>query len=175
MMDILYRYLLVVIACAAMLAGIQIPNLVDQYEKRIDAHLREVKANLKPYQDIAGKYFGGSLDQLIQLHRKSEVKAFQDEGGAIEQMVRRKLRFEADLADMQASLPVKVFRIVFSGDRELIDETLRQYTYAVPLTQDALFAGAAAAAIALALTELLLALARYASRAAMGAYRRRFS
>ncbi len=175
MMDILYRYLLIVIACVAMLAGIQIPNLVDQYEKRIDAHLREVAANLKPYQEIADKYFGGSLDQLIQLHRKSEVKAFQDEGNAIEQMVKRKLRFEADLADMQASLPVKLLRIVLGGDRELMDETLQQYTYAVPLNQDALVAGAVATAIVLALTELLLALARYISNAAIGAYRRRFS
>lgn len=175
MIDILYRYLLIVLACAAMLAGIQIPNLIDQYEKRIDAHLREVKANLKPYQEIADKEFGGSLDQLIQLHRTSGVKAFQEEGSAIEQMVLRKLRFEADLADMQASLPEKIFRVVFSGDRELIEETLQQYTYAVPLNQDAVVTGAATAAIVLALAELLLALARYVSGAVTGAYRRRFS
>ena len=49
-MEILYRYLLIVIACIVMLMGIQIPNLVDQYEKRVDAHLREVTVNLKPYQ-----------------------------------------------------------------------------------------------------------------------------
>jgi len=167
MMDILYRYLLIVLACIAMLAGIQVPNLVDQYEKRVDAHLREVTINLKPFQDIANKYTGGSLDQLIELHRKSGEKAFQDEGNAIETMVKRKLRFEADLAAMQASLPVKVFRIAFSGDREMIDETLMQYTYAVPLNQDALLAGAAAAAIILVLTELLLAVARYVSGAVM--------
>jgi hypothetical protein len=174
-MDILYRYLLIILACMTMLAGIQIPNLVDQYEKRVDAHWREVTANLKPYQEIANKYTGGNLDQLIELHRKSSEKAFQDEGLAIAEMVKRKLRFEADLAAMKASLPVKVFRLAFSGDRELMDETFQQYTYAVPLTQDALLAGAATAAIVLVLTELLLALARRVSEAVMVRYRSRFS
>ncbi len=174
-MDFLYRYLLIVIACAAMLGGVQIPNLIDQYEKRIDAHLREVNANLRSYQEIANKYFGGSMDQLIELHRKSDQKAFQEEGKAIADMIARKQRFEADLAAMQASLPVKIFRLVFHADRELLDETLAQFTYAAPLSPDALMSGAAAAAIALALTELLLALTRRVSDAAGGAWRRRFS
>lgn len=174
-MEILHRYLLIVIACIALLAGIQIPNLVDQYEKRIDAHLREVIANLKPYQEIANKYTGGSLDQLLELHRRSAEKAFQDEGNAIAEMIRRKLRFESDLAALQTNLPMKVMHILLKGDRELIDETLGQYTYAVPLSQDALLAGAATAAIILALTELLLALTRLVSDAVIGAYRRRFS
>ncbi len=174
-MEILHRYLLIVIACIALLAGIQVPNLVDQYEKRIDAHLREVVANLKPYQEIANKYFGGSMDQLLELHRKSNEKAFQEEGNAIAEMMRRKLRFEADLAALQTNLPMKVLHILLQGDRELIDETLGQYTYAVPLTQDALLAGAATVALTLALIELLLALTRYVSEAVTGAYRRRFS
>ncbi len=175
MMDFLYRYLLIVIACVALLAGIQLPNLVDQYQKRIDAHLREVTANLKPYQEIANKFTGGSLDQLIELHRRSSEKAFQDEGVAIAEMIKRKLRFESDLAMLQASLPVQVVRILMKGDRELIDETLAQYTYSVPLTQDALLAGAATAAIILVLTELLLALARRVSDAVVTAYRRRYA
>jgi hypothetical protein len=166
-MDILYRYLLIVIACMTMLAGIQIPNLVDQYEKRIDAHLREVIANLKPFQDVANKYTGGSIEQLIEVHRRSSEKPFQDEGNAIAQMVQRKQRFEADLAELQASLPVKVINVLLRGDRELMDETLAQYTYAVPLTQDALLAGAAAVAIVLVLIELLLVLVRHISGAVM--------
>ena len=163
MMEILHRYLLIVLACIAILAGIQVPNLVDQYEKRIDAHLREVIADLHPYQVVADKYTNGSLQQLIALHRQSAQKPFQEEGNAIDNMVKRKQRFEADLAAMQASLPVQIYHIALHGDRELILETLQQYTYSVPLTQDALLAGAAAVAILLALTELLLALARAVS------------
>ncbi len=174
-MEILHRYLLIVLACMAMLVGIQIPNLIDQYEKRVDAHLREVVANLKPYQEVANQYTGGSLDQLIELHRKSTEKAFREEGNAIAEMIKRKLRFEADMAELQGSLPAKIVHVLLRGDRDLIDETLAQYTYAVPLNQDAVLAGAATVAIILALAELLLALTRYLSEAIGGAYRRRFS
>ncbi len=161
--NILYRYLIVVVACISLLIGLQIPNFVDQYEKRVDAHLREVTINLQPFQQIANKYFGGDLNKLIALHRNSTEKAFQEEGTAIEKMMQRKLRFEADMALLQASLPVKALNVLLHGDRELIDEALGQYSYNVPLNQDALVFGAGVAIVILILVELLLALARHAA------------
>jgi hypothetical protein len=161
---ILYRYLIVVVACIALLLGLQAPSFVDQYQKRIDAHLREVSVNLQPFQDIANKYFGGDLNKLIELHRNSSEKPFQEEGAAIEKMVQRKLRFEADLAALQVSLPLKALTVLLHGDREMIDEALGQYSYNVPLNQDALAFGACVALFILLLVEGLLALARYISK-----------
>ena len=164
MTDFFYRYLIVIVACLALLIGLQGPNFIDQYEKRVDAHLREVSINLRPFQLIADKYFAGDLNKLIDLHRSSGEKPFLEEGAAIEQMVQRKLRFEADRAALQTSLPIKAFRVLFHGDREMIDEALGQYSYAVPLNQDALLFGATFALLILLLLELLLALARRISR-----------
>lgn len=160
MTDILYRYLLIIVACVAMLIGLQIPNFVDQYEKRVDAHLREVTVNLQSFQDIANKYFGGDMHMLIELHRNSVDKPFQEEGAAIEKMVKRKLRFETDFAAMQTNLPQKALHVLLHGDKEIMDEAFGQYSYAVPLNQDALTFGAVAALILLLLVESLLALAR---------------
>jgi hypothetical protein len=164
MTDILYRYLIVIVACIALLIGLQFPNFVDQYQKRVDAHLREVTVNLQPFQDIAAKFFGGDMNKLLELHRNSAEKPFQEEGAAIEKMVQRKLRFEADLAALQTSLPQKALHVLLHGDQEMIDEALGQYTYAVPLNQDALIFGAGVAVVILMLVELLLALARFALR-----------
>lgn len=164
MTDILYRYLIVIVACIALLLGLQVPNFVDQYQKRVDAHLREVTVNLQPFQDIAAKFFGGDMNKLIELHRNSSEKPFQEEGAAIEKMIQRKLRFEADLAAMQTSLPQKALHVLLHGDQEILDEALGQYSYAVPLNQDALIFGAGAAVIILMLVELLLALARLTLR-----------
>ncbi len=160
MPDFFYRYLIVIVACLALLVGLQVPNFVGQYEKRVDAHLREVSINLRPFQAIADKYFAGDLNKLIALHRSSGEKPFQEEGAAIDKMVQRKLRFEADLAALRTSLPLKAFRVLFHGDREMIDEVLGQYSYAVPLNQDALLFGATFALVILIQLELLLALAR---------------
>jgi hypothetical protein len=160
MTAILYRYLMIIVACISLLLGLQVPNFVDQYQKRVDAHLREVSVNLQPFQDIANKYFGGDMNKLIELHRASSEKPFQEEGAAIEKMVARKLRFEADLAALQTSLPMKALHVLFRGDKEMRDEALAQYSYAVPLNQDALVFGACSALVILLLAELLLALAR---------------
>ncbi len=164
MTAVLYRYLMIIVACISLLVGLQVPNFVDQYQKRVDAHLREVSINLQPYQEIANKYFNGDMDKLIELHRNSEVKPFQEEGLAIAKMVARKLRFEADLAALQTSLPLKALHVLLHGDREMLDEAMGQYSYAVPLNQDALVFGACAALAVLLSIELLLALARLTFR-----------
>lgn len=160
MAAVLYRYLMIVVACISLLIGLQVPNFVDQYQKRVDAHLREVNINLQPYQEIANKYFNGDMNKLIELHRNSGVKPFQEEGLAIANMIARKQRFGADMASLQTSLPLKALHILLHGDREILDEALGQYSYAVPLNQDALTFGACSALAALLLVELLLALAR---------------
>jgi len=161
--DFLYRYLIVIIACISLLLGLQVPNFVDQYQKRVDAHLREVTINLRPFQEIAAKYFGGDLHKLIELHRNSTEKPFQEEGVAIEQMLERKLRFEADLAALNVSLPEKAWHVMLHGNREILNEVLAQYSYAVPLNQEAIMFGAVASMTILLLVELLLALARFIS------------
>jgi hypothetical protein len=156
----LHRYLLILVACVALLTGLQAPNLLDQYEKRIDAHLREVTANLQPFQDIASRHFGGDMGRLIAAHRASNEKPFQEEGAAIEKMQQRKTRFEAELAALHAALPSRLAHALFDGDKEIIDETLAQYTWTVPLTRDALVVGGVLALAVLLALELLLAIVR---------------
>ena len=164
MANILYRYLIVIIACISLLIGLQIPNFVDQYQKRLDAHLREVTVNLQPFLDIAIKYFGGDMGKLIDLHKTSTEKPFQDEGAAIEKMLARKQRFEADRAALNTSLLLKALHVLFHGDREIRDEAINQYSYAIPLNQDALEFGASVVLLILLLVELLISLIRVAYR-----------
>lgn len=157
MAEIFRRYLTVVVACIGLLIGLQLPSFVDQYEKRVDAHLREVLANFQPIQEVANKYTNGSIEQLIEMHRKSDKKAFQDEGTAIENIYQRKLRFEAEAAALKTSLPYKILHVLFHYDRDILDETISQYSYTVPLNQDALIVGAVGAVVMVLALELLLA------------------
>ena len=160
-MSILYRYLMIIAACVSLLIGVQIPSFVDQYQKRVDAHLREVTINLQPFQEIANTYFGGNLGKLIELNLRNNAKPLQEQGAAIALMVKRKSRFEADMAALQTSLPMKALHVLFNGDREMIDEALGQYSYTVPLNRDALLFGAAASLLILLILELLFALSRF--------------
>lgn len=157
-MSFLYRYLLILIACGALLLGIQVPNFVDQYQKRLDAHLQEVQTNLKGYQDIADRDFGGSLDALIRKHKDSDDATFRDEAAPIESMYLRRVHFEAQRSALQASLPQQAWYLLLHGDRELLSETWASYSFAVPLNGLALLSGFGLAALLLIVVEILAGL-----------------
>ena len=49
-----------------LLLGIQVPNFVDQYSRRIDAHYQEVSENISGFQSTADLLFSGDLEELIR-------------------------------------------------------------------------------------------------------------
>lgn len=157
-MNLIRRYIMVLCVGIALLFGIQIPNFLDQYEKRIDAHLREVTRNLSYYQEIATKHHAGSLYSLIASHKSSANQSFKEEGTAIENMYNRKRRFEMDQAAMNAGLLWNSIEAVRQGNRELLQETIDNYSYAVPLNQDAIVAGVAVSMTTIFLVESLFGL-----------------
>ena len=159
-MSVVYRYLMIIIACASLLIGLQVPSFVDQYQKRVDAHLREVIVNLQPFVEIATKYFDGDMEKLLALHRNSEALPFKEEGKAIEQMLQRKTHFEAELSALNTALPQRALHVLLHSDEQLREEALAQYSYTVPLDIPALSFGAGAAIAVLLIVELLLALLR---------------
>ncbi|MEQ1917252.1 MAG: DUF2937 family protein [Gallionella sp.] len=159
-MSVIYRYLMIIVACVSLLIGLQVPSFVDQYQKRVDAHLREVIVNLQPFVEIATKYFDGDMEKLLALHRNSEALPFKEEGKAIEQMLQRKTHFEAELSALNTDLAHRALHVLLHSDQQLREEALAQYSYTVPLNQDALLFGAGAALVSLLLVELLLALLR---------------
>ena len=159
-MSVIYRYLMIIVACVSLLIGLQVPSFVDQYHKRVDAHLREVIVNLQPFVEIATKYFDGDMEKLLALHRNSEAQPFKEEGKAIEQMLQRKAHFEAELTALNTDLPHRALHVLMHSDQQLREEALAQYSYTVPLDIPALSFGAGAAIAVLLIVELLLALLR---------------
>jgi hypothetical protein len=85
---------------------------------------------------------------------------FQAEAGAIERMYKRKRRFEAEAQAMKTGLPQRLVHIALQGDREILGETLDQFSATVPLNQEALIMGGGAALLMLLMIELLLQLLR---------------
>jgi hypothetical protein len=159
-MSVLLRYVMIVIACICLLAGMQLPHLADQYAKRVDATLREVTINFQPFLIIANQHTGGNVEALIAMHRQSNVAAFKAEGDAIERMYQRKLRFEGEAKALQTHLPGRLWHVAFRADPDLREQTLIQYNATVPLTQDALISGGVVALVMLLLLEAAMAAGR---------------
>lgn len=159
-MSVLLRYFMIVVACVFLLAGMQLPNLADQYAKRVDATLREVTINFQPFLIIANQHTAGDIEALIALHRQSNVAVFKAEADAIERIYKRKQFLDAERKAMQTHLPGRLWHMLIRADADLREQTLLQYSATVPLTQDALIAGGVVALFMLLLLEGAMALGR---------------
>ncbi len=161
----IYRYVLIILACATILYGIQVPNFVIQYEQRLDAHYNEVQHNLSGFQKVADEQHGGSLEALIDKHRNSRDATFRSEADAIQSLKDRFDFFSNEKHAMQGSLLGKVMHLAGQGQSELIRDTFRQYSFSVPLNSSAIISGLVAVVIVLLIVETLKGL--------MGRVRRR--
>ncbi|MBN2397188.1 MAG: DUF2937 family protein [Deltaproteobacteria bacterium] len=155
-MRVLYRYFLILVACTAVLLGIQIPNFVDQYEKRLDAHFIEVEQNLRGYQEIADRHYDGSIQALIKRHEESKDGATREEAEPIRRMHERYLGFRNEKRLLDTGLAGKIAFIAVRGNRELIRETHASYSFTIPLNREAVMSGTLSAAFVLIMIELLM-------------------
>jgi Protein of unknown function (DUF2937) len=80
---ILDRIILVV----SVIAAGCIPSFIAQYRQRLGGRLDQVLHDLAPFQEIANRYHGGSLQALIKHHLDSTDNTFHAEGAAIQAMV----------------------------------------------------------------------------------------
>jgi hypothetical protein len=153
-------------AAAALLVGIQVPNFVDQYAKRLDAHFIEVQTNLKPFQDIADQFHAGSIEALIRKHEQSDDLTFRAEGAAIEKMYRRFQHFVLEKREMEAPLPQQVAFIVMRADPDLVEETRTSYSFGLLLDRTAVLVGLVCMLTVAILLELFAWLVRALTRPA---------
>ena len=159
-MSLIPRFLLLCLAVASVLVGIQAPNFVVQFEKRFDAHLIEVRNNLAPFEYIARRFHQGDLEALVAHHERSPDPSFQAEGAAIRGMRDRLQRFEQEKLQLQTDLPRKLAWVARQADRDLVDETRRNYSFGLLLDQQAVIAGLVFMLIVVLVFELLAATLR---------------
>ena len=149
------NYLRLIVFALGLLIGIQLPGFVDQYVKRVDAHLIEVSRNFAGFQEIADKYFGGDVEALIAHHVASADQAFHDEARSIREMYARLALLRAELAALKGSLAQQILHVAFHPNKEILDETRAAYTYTVPLSPPAVICGVALGALLAMLVEAL--------------------
>lgn len=168
----LYRYSFVIIACIALLIGMQAPHFLTQYQQRLNAHLTEVQANLAGFQMIADTYFDGDLEALIAHHVQAEDPIFKEEAVALRSMYQRQQRFLSQQQALQVSYPKQLWHLLVHADHELRQATIAQYSLAVPLSMQALATGAIFMLAVLMLVDLLkVLLLRLVGRRPRNAYK----
>ena len=143
--SLLKTYSRLFIFAGGLLLGIQVPNFVDQYERRIDAHYLEVSANISGFQSTADLLFSGDMQALIAYYEASNDLVFESDAQSIRSIVDRFIRISAEREAMSGSAIAAAMHVILSADDEFVDETFDQYGYTVPLNMLAVEWGLASA------------------------------
>ncbi|MGQ4275829.1 DUF2937 family protein [Pseudidiomarina sp. E22-M8] len=137
----IYRYFILCLAAAALLMGIQAPNLLAQYQQRLAAQYAEAMVYYQQYQAIADTYYNGQISGLIEAHEENQQPAFQEEAKIISNLVQRVQTFEQQQRYFQADYPTQLWSLAWRHDEELMTGTLEHYSFNVPLNQQAIATG----------------------------------
>ncbi|PXF29093.1 hypothetical protein WH50_22715 [Pokkaliibacter plantistimulans] len=151
-------YLRLMVFAVGLLLGVQVPGLIDQYQKRVDAHLQEAGQNLQAFQLTADKYFKGDLQALIQHYADSDDPVFQADSVSVRAVYQRYQVFTAEQRALQQPWYGVTWHMLVAANRSLLQETLNQYSYTVPLTPSAIGWGVAVGFLASFLIELFVLL-----------------
>ena len=140
-MKLIKDYARLIIFSAGILIGVQVPNFVDQYTKRVSAHYLEAKMNFSGYQQTADKHFGGNIEALLNHYASSPDLVFKDDANNIKQIYNRQQGFLAELKALDASLFKKIFHVMVYADNAVLRETITEFSYTVPLNHEAIICG----------------------------------
>lgn len=140
-MSKIHHYISMLIFTAALMVGVQLPNFVDQYVKRMEAHLNEAQIQFDEYLKIARLSPGGSIETLIKKHENSLDSTFRAEAEPLKKSIQRKKFYEEELKALQGSFWSQSWHVLTAADREILKDTYVSYTANVPLNINAAICG----------------------------------
>ncbi len=134
-------YLRIILFCGGLLIGIQIPAVVDQYAKRIDAHLTEAMYAFVGFQKTADRYFEGNIQNLIKHYNSSDDAVFENDAANIFLISNRVSHLKAEQAALNQSTLMRTAHVLFFPDNKVFQQTLEQYSYMILVSPQALVWG----------------------------------
>lgn len=137
-MRIIREYLRLAIFAIGLLCGVQIPAFVDQYQKRVDAHLLEAQQNLAGFKLTAERYFEGDIEKLITHYRNSTDSVFKRDAENVQLIFEREQSLQAQWDNLSAGIIKRAYYLLTDHNPQILQETISQYSYTVPLNPSAL-------------------------------------
>lgn len=151
-----HHYSSMILFVAAVMVGVQVPNFVDQYVKRVDAHFIEAKANFHVYKGVANRLHDGSIEELADRYRASSDPSVQAGAEAIEQSLARVHALDDERMALQGNLWQQLIAMAKTRNWRLLKDTYRSYSAGVPLNLEAGICGLLAGVLACVFFELVL-------------------
>lgn len=116
-------YLRLLLFTLGLLLGVQVPGFIDDYAKRVDAHRLEAAQNIQGFQQTAGQFFNGSLEELVRHYRSNSDPVFQRDGENLDRLMRRARMLDAEWQAMQGPWYARAWHMLRAPNHELLMET----------------------------------------------------
>ena len=134
------------------IAGVQLPEFIQQYTQLINGRLAEAQFHLSKFQLVADQHFDGNLTQLTTRYRDNSDPAIQQMGQTIIELSDRAEHFEAQIDLLsQHSYLERLYYFIINIDYHSATLVAEQYVLALPLTIEALLTGLVSATLLLLL------------------------
>ena len=154
-------YLRLLLFTFGLLAGLQVPGLIQDYSQRVEAHLFESREALDGFRQTAERFFKGDLRALVRHYRTSDDPVFNSDANSIESLLARNQMLEKEWQALQGPWLSRTWHVLVQADPQLRDETLKGYSYQVLLVPEAIGWGLGAGfVLALVVESLLLLVGR---------------
>ena len=139
-----------------LLLGVQVPGFIDDYAKRVDAHRLEAAQNIQGFQQTAGQFFNGSLEELVRHYRSNSDPVFQRDGENLDRLMRRARMLDAEWQAMQGPWYARAWHMLRAPNHELLMETYASYSYQVLLKPEVIAWGLGCALLVAWIAELIV-------------------
>lgn len=151
-------YLRMMLFALGLLAGVQIPGLIDLYYQRLDARLQQASLSLAPFQETADQHFNGDLTTLVNHYRTNPDPVFAKDAASLQLLVSQRQTLQQESVYKDAPWYRQLAHLLLRAEPQLWQDTLQNYSYVVPLKQAAIVCGMAAGLLAALVGDLLLGL-----------------
>ncbi|MDP3816377.1 DUF2937 family protein [Pseudomonas sp.] len=151
-------YLRLALFALGLLVGVQVPGFIDDYSKRVEAHLSESQQSLKGFRETARRFFKGDLLALVSHYHASDDPVMRSDAESVETLVDRAQFLELEANAMHGPWYGQAWHLASAADPELVEETFAAYRYQVLLAPEAIAWGIACAMLLAWLLESLVLL-----------------
>jgi len=160
----LRAHLRLLLFAAGLLAGVQVPGFIRQYEVVVKAHLAEARRALEPFAAIARRHFGGDLDTLVERYRANPDPVVGATGDPVAALAARAAHLAAEAEALAGPWYARTWHVAVAADRELLAEAAAGYDYRVSLRPEVIAWGLGAGLLLSLLADLALAAVARAGR-----------
>ena len=128
-------YLRMMLFALGLLAGVQIPGLIDLYYQRLDARLQQASLSLAPFQETADQHFNGDLTALVNHYRTNPDPVFAKDAAGLQLLVSQRQTLQQESVYKHHPWYRQLSHLLLRAEPQLWQDTLQNYSYVVPLKQ----------------------------------------